>query len=180
MTVTGIIFSMLLGLGLLLLGRALFWAYVALLGFLLGFELTLQTLQTEAAWLPVLVGILFGLGAALLAVFMQYIAVGLAGFMGGAYLAMSLFGLSLEPQPGLLPLLVAALGGGVGCALFLIIFDPALIILSSATGALLLTQPFTLTPDMHLITVLVLTAVGIAFQYFVLQESEAPGRKKRH
>ncbi len=170
---------MLLGLALLLLGRALFWAYVALLGFLVGFELTLQTLQTEAAWLPVLVGILFGLGAALLAVFMQYLAIGVAGFMGGAYLALSLFGLSLEPQPGLLPLLVAALGGAVGCVLFLVIFDPALIILSSATGALLLTQPFTLASDMHLITVGVLTAVGIVFQYFVLQESEAPGRKKR-
>ncbi len=179
MTITGIIFSLLLGLALLLLGRALFWVYVGLLGFLVGFEVTLQTLATEVVWLPVLVGLIVGLGSALLAVMLQYVAVGVAGFVGGAYLALALFGMSLEPQPGFLPLLVAVLGGAVGCVLFLLIFDPALIILSSATGALLLTQPFPLESQVHVIALLVLTAIGIVFQYLVLSAPEVPGRKVR-
>jgi len=177
MNITAFFFSMASGLALLLLGRSLFWVYVALLGFLLGFEATQQYLGAGTQWLPVLAGIVVGLGAALIAVFFQYWAVGLAGFAGGAYLALSAAGLGMLGEGAFLPLLIVLIGGSLGAALFVLLFDPALVVLSAITGAGLLVQPFSLSESASALTFLALAVVGIVFQFAVLSASQPPARK---
>lgn len=177
MNITAFLFTMAFGLTLLLLGRSLFWVYVALLGFLLGFEATQQYLGGDTQWLPVLAGVVVGLGAALLAVFFQYWAVGLAGFVGGAYLALNVFGLGMLGGGELLPLGVALIGGLLGAALFVLLFDPALVVLSAATGAGLLVEPFPLDESARALLFLALLVVGIVFQFAVLSASQPPGKR---
>lgn len=177
MNITAFLFTMAFGLALLLLGRSLFWVYVSLLGFLLGFEATQQSIGADMQWLPVLAGIVVGLGAALVAVFFQYWAVGLAGFVGGAYLALNVLGLGMLGDGAFLPLLVALTGGVLGAALFVLLFDPALVVLSAVTGASLLLQPFTLSEGAGALLFIALAAAGIAFQFAVLSESKAPAAK---
>ena len=174
MNITAFFFTMAFGLALLLLGRSLFWVYIALLGFLLGFEATQQYLGSEVQWLPVLAGIVVGLVAALAAMFLQYWAVGLAGFVGGAYLSLSALGMGLLGDAALLPLLVAGIGGVLGAMLFVLLFDPALVVVSSVTGASLLVQPFPLSEGVSAVVFLALTVVGIVFQFSVLSKPQPP------
>ena len=125
------------GVLLLLLGRKLFWLSVAVIGFVVGAELAARFFpgQTQIIKLAVETGI--GLAGALLAVFMQELAIGIAGFLLGGELGL-LLGRSLafyRPEYWWLFFLVA---GIVGAILMVSFFDWGLIILSSLAGARLI------------------------------------------
>jgi hypothetical protein len=75
---------------LLVLGRKLFWLFVAVVGFATGLMLATRFFQTQPEWLQLLIGIGFGLVGALLAYFFQEIAIAVAGFLAGGYIALSL------------------------------------------------------------------------------------------
>lgn len=177
MNITAFVLTLIAGLALLLMGRQLFWVYVAILGFLVGFETATQYLNSDVEWLPVIVGLVVGLVAALLAIVFQWVAVGIAGFVGGAYFVLALLGLGDPGEASLLGLLFIVIGGIVGVVLFLMLFDPALVILSSLVGANLLLTPFELGGNMQLIAFFALALVGIVFQFAVLSKPSAPGRR---
>src|SRR5512147_1159889 len=67
-----------------LLGRRLFWLFVGLMGFAAGLMLANQLLPEMPEWVRLLVAIGIGLLGALLAVFLQRLAIGVAGFLAGA------------------------------------------------------------------------------------------------
>ena len=131
------ILRILAGLLLLFLGRRLFWLFVGVIGFVAGMTFGTQFFAGQPEWVVLVVAILSGLIGIFLAFFLQRIAVAVAGFLAGALLATNfLSGISLSVPP-LFPMII---GGIIGAILLSLVFDWALIFLSSATGAALIVQ----------------------------------------
>ena len=121
-----------LGLILLVLGRNLFWLSVAVVGFLVGMEFTGVILADRPPWVMLLTGLGTGLLGALLAIVAERVAFALAGFYAGAYLALLVgqaFGIGGNS------LLLFAVGGGIGAICAVLIMDWAIIVLSCLVGA---------------------------------------------
>ncbi len=179
------IINLLLGLAALIFGRQLFWLFVAAAGFFLGTNLATQYLAPEPVWLALVVGLVAGALGALLAVFAQRLALGIAGFIAGGYLLVFLgsylqLGVSTESFD-LASTVVFIVGGILGAALVSIFFDVALILLSAVLGATLTGDFvggfFRLNDTYRLILFLGLIAVGIALQWALW--SERPGQVRR-
>ena len=73
---------------LLLLGRKVFWLFIAIAGFYLGVELTRALLVSQPNWLIWLVAIGVGVVGAVIAMLFQRVAFALGGFYAGGYLAL--------------------------------------------------------------------------------------------
>ncbi len=74
--------NVLIGGGLLVAGRKLFWLLVGGLGFMLGLELS-SRLAFRSPWMLWVAALVLGVVFALLAVFVETVAIGAAGFLGG-------------------------------------------------------------------------------------------------
>jgi hypothetical protein len=161
---------------LLILGRKLFWIFVGAIGFLFGFNLASQYLSAQPDWVILLVAVLAGIIGAGLAVFVQRAAVVVAGFLAGGYLTLQLLaqlGIGAQPAPGDFAWLPFIVGGIVGALLLSVLFDWALIFLSSLAGANLITQA--VNPDANVFTLIFvgLLLIGVLVQAGLMR-SEQP------
>lgn len=156
------IFNALAGVALLFAGRKVFWLFVAGAGFVTGLVLTSRLLHGPE-WLSLLIGVGIGLLVALLAIFAQYFAIGLAGFLAGGYIILGLLPL-VNLDHGWLPWLAFCIGGILGAALVSAFLDWALIVLSSLTGASLISQAFDLDRVVGFLAFILLAAFGIFVQ----------------
>jgi hypothetical protein len=157
------ILRVLIGLLVLLLGRRLFWFFVGAVGFIAGVRLAPQLFPNQPDWAIIGIALLAGVIGAVIAIFAQGVAIVLAGFFAGAYLAtvaVSLIGLDTGSY-GWLPYIV---GGIIGAILLLLVFDWALIILSSLVGATMVVQGLQVTAAAATLIFLVLLVIGIIFQ----------------
>jgi len=159
-----------IGLAVLALGRKLFWLFVAAVGFGVGMMMAPQFLPDQPQWMVLAVAVAAGVLGAVLAMLLQKVAVGVAGFVAGGYLSLyllSFFNFDLGSFQGL-TWAVFIVGGIVGALLVGIVFDMALIILSSGVGAGLiantLMQDFSLQPVAAALAFIVLFVVGIVIQ----------------
>jgi hypothetical protein len=112
------------GLLLLLLGRRLFWLFVALVGFFLGAQVGAAVFTNLADWALLAVALVTGLVGAGLAIFLQRLAVTIAGAIAGGMLAVRIAPLiGLHTEAGL----IAAFVGGalIAAVLLAVLFDPA-------------------------------------------------------
>ena len=177
-----LIITLIAGIAALLFGRQLFWLFVGLVGFLVSFDLATEFLIGQPQWLILLIALLVGVVGALLAVFLQYIAVAVAGFLAGGYAVFSLMQLlNLDINQAWLYWFILILGGVIGAILLLLVFDWALIILSASVGAATLVQlaeRFTeLSSTLNLILFFLLLIVGIAFQAYTLPADTTTRRR---
>ncbi|MFZ5910856.1 MAG: hypothetical protein ACOYYU_12650 [Chloroflexota bacterium] len=156
------ILNALIGAALLLAGRKVFWLFVAGAGFVAGLSLAARLVRGPD-WLTLLIGLGVGFLAALLAVFAQRFAIGLAGFLAGGYVAMQFLPL-LNLDHGWLPWLAFLLGGVIGVWLVGAFLDWALVILSSLAGASLIVQAFDQHRGLGFLLFALLVAVGISIQ----------------
>ncbi len=154
--------NLLLGVALLIWGRKLFWLFVAAAGFVTGVQFAAGVLHGPE-WLGILIGIGFGLAAALLAVFLKTLAIGLAGFLAGGSVLLGLTGL-FGLDSGILSWVIYLIGGIGGILIVSAFFDWALIILSSLGGASLITGALDAGRLAGGILFIALTVVGIAVQ----------------
>ena len=159
---------------LLVLGRKLFWLYIAILGFVVGLMVASRLFQVQQEWLQLVIGIAFGIVGALLATFFQRFAIAAAGFLGGAYIATSLAA-SLGQNGAALTWVLFFVGGFIGAILMAMLFDWALIILSSLAGALLVIEGFNLTGPIGWLIAIGLFILGIVIQ----TRLERPPRPER-
>jgi len=153
----------LMGIGLLLFGRQLFWLFAALIGFLLGLDWIAPMLPSYPSWVGLLIAVSIGVAGALLVVLWQWVAVGVAGFLAGGYLAghiLQATGIGM----GTVPWGLFVLGGLVGSLLMIAVFDWALIILSSLSGATVIVQALALERLSTMVIFVGLVAVGIMVQ----------------
>ena len=160
--------QLLIGIAVLTLGRRLFWIFVGTAGFLLGTRLATQFPVSGPEWTPLAVALFAGLIGAIFALFAQKLAVGIAGFvMGGHSLEWLFLTMGLAGTGWMWPALIG--GGMAGAVLVLLVFDWALILLSSFAGAMMITQAAGLTLPMNVLLFLVLLSVGIAIQARMLE-----------
>ena len=170
------VINIFLGLIALTLGRKLFWLFVGFIGFAVGFHFAASLWQLQSQLLLIGLAALTGIVGGVLAVFFQKIAVRLAGFVGGGYIALNLInllGVRLD-QLIWLPFLI---GGIIGMLLLFFIFDWALIFISSLAGASMITQALSLNPGMEIGLYLALVIFGIVIQT-VLYRKPVPSMEK--
>jgi hypothetical protein len=152
-----------LGIAMLLIGRKLFWLFVGVVGFYFGYTLAGQFLPAESEVVVLVIGLMAGILGAILAAFLQRIAVGIAGFIAGGYFLASMLtrlGFGIDSPYWLLFII----GGVIGVLLVVVMFDWALILLSSLVGAGLLVQTIDLTGLMATFAFFFLFFLGILLQ----------------
>lgn len=148
---------------LLIFGRKLYWLALAGLGFAVALHLSRQYLAFETAQQEIVVGVVAGLFGGILAVVAQQLAVRFAGLVLGAWGTFYTTRL-LVPDGELLAFFLAVVGAGLGFLLAAKLFELALVLVSSAVGALLISQNLYLDPTTQAVAWLVLTLAGLAFQ----------------
>jgi hypothetical protein len=154
----------LIGIILLVAGRKIFWFFVGAVGFVAGAGLVATLLGDQEQWVALLVGLAAGAVGAFLALFLQQIAIGLAGFLLGGYAMVWLLQLFVSDPYQWLVVLVFVVGGFIGSGLALSVFEVALITLSSLAGALLIVQAAGFKPYIAGPLLLVLVLAGVAVQ----------------
>ena len=157
------IISARIGAVILLFGRKVFWLCVAAVGFAAGFELAPQIVHEPSTLLMLTFAIVLGFIGALLALFLQKIAITIAGFLAGGKLAIAIAAAFLV-QPAQYYWITFLIGGIVGAVLLLVLFDWALIALSSVVGAYLILSAFSLPASGTSILFIALVAVGVIVQ----------------
>ncbi len=145
----------------LLFGRRLFWAFVAIAGFLVGVQVAAIVLATQPAWMQILAGLGLGIVGAVVAVFAQRLGFALAGFYAVGYLSMAA-GEAVLPGSSLLVWFIV--GGLLGAIIAALVMDQAIIVLSSFFGAAAVVSELMLAPLVALLAFAGLTILGIAFQ----------------
>ena len=159
--------SLILGAALLIAGRKLFWLFVGAAGFIAGLQLATQFWQGPEL-LAVVIGLAVGVVFALLAIFLQSVAIGVAGFLAGGYI-FSVLGGMIGLNQGAFSWIVYLIGGIVGVLLVIFLFDWALITLSSLAGASLITQVLLLPSGLGGMIFLALVILGVVIQGFTMQ-----------
>jgi hypothetical protein len=129
--------EMLAGLVLLLCGRRLYWLFVAGIGFLTGLALAPSLLVGQPEWVILVAALVLALVGAVLAVVAQKFVIALIGLLAGAGCSVLLLReLGVDSTP--LAWIVHLLAGVAGLILMLVLFEWALVVLSSLAGADLL------------------------------------------
>jgi hypothetical protein len=146
---------------LLLLGRKLFWLFVAIAGFYLGFELARTLATQQPAWLLWTIAIGAGLIGAVLAMLLQRVGFALGGFYAGGYIAL-LAVARFAPDAIGVPAFLA--GGVIGAVLAALLMDWAIVVLSCLVGAALVVSALGLQPLASALAYAGLVAVGILVQ----------------
>jgi Domain of unknown function (DUF4203) len=153
--------DLIVGGALLFLGRKLFWLFVAIAGFYLGFVVARAYFANQPEYLFWLIAIGAGVIGAVLAMLFQRVGFALAGFYAGGYLALVFaerFALTAMGSH------VFIVGGVVGIILALLVMQWAIIVLSSLMGAMLIVASLALEGAIGAIAYVVLLALGIAVQ----------------
>ena len=146
---------------LLLFGRKLYWCILAAAGFAVGAWIGHEVFPPKPVWLLIGVAIFLGVVAALLGIFLQRVALRTAGIITGGFLGFVLadaFFVKPWPLAGL------ALGCLLGFWLVLRLFDWALIVLSSLSGAAVIVHRLPLEPTPLFVIALILALLGVAVQ----------------
>jgi hypothetical protein len=155
--------NLIIGAILLTLGRRFFWLFVGCIGFALGVHYAPQLWEVTSHGLLFVLAVITGIVGAVLALVFQKFAIGLAGFAAGGYIAINLInivGLRLGPFIWL-PHII---GGIIGTLLLFLIFDWALILVSSFAGASLIIQTVNLNPRIEVWLFFALFVGGILIQ----------------
>ena len=159
----------LLGVVLLLTGRKLYWLFVGVIGFVLGFSLASMAFGSESEWVLLAIALTVGVLGAVLAYFVQRVAVALAGFVAGGMILTSLFNLMgfTQVMPAWLLFLI---GGILGAILVWALFDWALIFLSSLAGASLIVNTLTVQQWLGVLLFIALFVIGVSIQAATLRK----------
>src|SRR2546430_10415657 len=157
------ILSVLMGAIILFFGRRLFWLCVAAVGFAAGVEFAPHLMHEPSPVLLLSVAVVLGLIGALLALFLQKIAIAVAGFLAGGKLAMALVGAFLA-EGARYPGITFIIGGIIGAILLLSLFDWALIVMSAVVGAYLIGHTILLPQTGATILFIGLALLGIVVQ----------------
>lgn len=155
--------TVLLGIVVLISGRRLFWLTVAIIGFGAGLFLAIGLFGDQTVWLLALIAVVAGIAGAIIAIFLQQVAVLIAGFFLGGFVLLWLLELAdINPEPWTwIPYVI---GGVIGSLLTSALFDVALIGISSLLGAAMIVQVTSFTPLINTILLVILTIVGFVVQ----------------
>jgi len=168
----------LLGAVILFFGHRLFWLLVAIVGFLYGAQVVPRFFDLQSEMTVLLVAVGAGLVCALLAIFMQKLAVAVVGFLLASGLVLQFGGQESLLEAHVVLFVVAVFIGALGALLAVMVFDWALIILSALYGALVLTASFGLVSPWDQVVWIALAAVGAAFQIGLRHYGSRPSTRR--
>jgi hypothetical protein len=157
------IVGVLIGVVVLFFGRKLFWLCVAAVGFIVGVEIAPHFIHEPSSILALVIALVFGLIGALLALFLQKIAIAILGFLAGGYCANAIAAAFFVHYVQY-STIIFIVGGVIGAILLLAVFDWALIVVSSLIGAHLIQSAIVLPPTGSTIVFIGLAIVGILVQ----------------
>ena len=163
------------GLALIVFGRKIFWMFVAAVGFVAALTLLSKLFPDASGWTVLGMGLVGGILGALLALFLQRLAVAVAGFAGGGFFLVNIVEV-FHIQTGSNFWVPFIIGGIIGGALMMLIFDWSLIVLSAGLGSYLFVQELHLADTMSLTAMIVLFVVGIAVQSKGLKKKKGASR----
>ena len=156
-----------LGSALLVLGRKLFWLFIGVAGFVTGIQFTNRIFHGPEVQ-AIIWGLVIGLIFAGLAIFAQTLAIGIAGFLTGGYVLLALTSIvGLDRGP--LAWVIYIVGGIIGILLVTLLFDWAVITLSSMAGAALVVQAFSLQRVAGGLLFILLFFAGVIIQGMTLR-----------
>jgi hypothetical protein len=161
----------LIGVVILFFGRKLFWLCVAAVGFAAGVEIAPHLVNEPSPLLALTVALVLGLIGALLALFLQKIAIAVLGFLAGGKLAGAIAD-AFFVQYAQYSTIIFLAGGIIGAILLLVLFDWALIVVSSLIGAHLIQSTIMLPPSGSTIVFIALAIIGILIQAASLRRTE--------
>jgi hypothetical protein len=163
--------NLLVGGTLLLSGRKLFWLFVGAIGFLIGLEVAAR-LAIRPEILHVVAALAVGGVFAMAGIFLESVAIGMAGFLGGGMAVMRLAALlGFERASVSVPALI--LGGILGVILIVWLFDWALIVISSLSGASMIAGAVVLSPGIRIVVYSALVILGFLLQSLALRREQA-------
>lgn len=160
-----------LGAMLMIQGRKLYWLFVGGIGFFATLTLLDPAHSGMSLQAARIIAIIVAFIGALMAIFLQRLAIFVGGFLGGGYLliiAFELFGAQL----GGLNFFFFLIGGIVGALIVSSAFDGALIFFSSVLGAAMVVQVMNLIPLWRFVAVPLLTVVGMGLQALIMRNEE--------
>ena len=157
------IVGVLIGVIILFFGRKLFWLCVAAVGFAVGVEIAPLLVNEPSSLLALVIALVFGVLGALLALFLQKIAIAVLGFLAGGKLATAIAG-AFFVHYAQYSTIIFVIGGIIGAILLLAVFDWALIVVSSFIGAYLIQSAIVLPPTGSTLVFIGLAIVGIFVQ----------------
>ena len=160
----------LIGAVILFFGRKLFWLCVAAVGFAAGVEIAPHLVHEPSPLLALAVALVLGLIGALLALFLQKVAIAVLGFLAGGKLAGAIAA-AFFVHYAQYSTVIFLIGGVVGAILLLALFDWALIVVSSLIGAHLIQSAIVLPASGSTIVFIGLGVLGILVQAASLRGS---------
>ena len=161
----------LIGAVILFFGRKLFWLCVAAVGFAAGVEIAPHLAHEPSPLLALTIALVFGLIGALLALFLQKIAIAVLGFLAGGKLAGAIAA-AFFVHYARYSAIIFVIGGIIGAILLLVLFDWALIVLSSLIGAHLIQSAIVLPSSGSTIIFIGLAVLGIIVQAASMRKSQ--------
>ncbi|MBN1668156.1 MAG: hypothetical protein JW862_13780 [Anaerolineales bacterium] len=166
-----IIITTFIGFAILTMGRQLFWIFLAGMGFILGIVYASQFYSGQPEWVIIAIGAAVGALGALLAVTIQKLAAGLAGFLAGWYLTplgLSYLGLELGNFEQIAPIL----GGAIGAVLILAVFEWSLMSLSSLAGAGIIVNNLRFPQNTEIAMFIILAVLGLVIQAILYYQEQ--------
>ena len=157
------IVGVLIGVVILFFGRKLFWLCVAAVGFAAGAEIAPHIIQEPSSILGLIIALLLGVLGALLALFLQKVAIAVLGFLTGGHLAGAIAA-AFFIHSAQYYTIIFLVGGIIGAILLLGVFDWALIVVSSFVGAYLIQSAIVLPPTGSTLVFVGLAIIGIIVQ----------------
>jgi len=157
------IVGVLIGIAILFFGRKLFWLTVAAVGFAVGVEIAPLLVNEPSSLLALLIALVLGILGALLALFLQKVAIAVLGFFAGGKLATAIAA-AFFVHYAQYSTIIFVIGGIIGAILLLAVFGWALIVVSSFIGAYLIQSAIVLPPTGSTLVFIGLAIVGIFVQ----------------
>ncbi len=160
------------GSALVLFGRKLYWLVVGLLGFIGGLLLVNKLFNGMNGTTQMLIALGIGVIGAAFTLLIQKVALSVAGFVAGGYIALSAIRL-LDLNLGSWSWVLILVFGLLGILLIARIFGWALTLLSSLSGAMIIVQVINLEGAAAM------TAAGAIFLFGVLVQSAILQKTKK-
>ena len=167
--------GLLVGAAILLLGRKLFWLFVAAIGFAVGAEIAPRIIHQPEPLVTLVIAVGLGLLGALLAVLLQGVAIAASGFLAGGWFAIGLYSFFAGHVRNVE--VVFIVGGILGAILLLALFDWVLIFFSSVVGARLILTTIVLSQTGRMILFILLVVIGIVVQRSMLSPATRYARR---
>ena len=164
------IVGVVIGVVILFFGRKLFWLCVAAVGFAVGLQIAPLLVNEASSLLALVIALAFGVLGALLALFIQKVAIAVLGFLAGGKLATAIAA-AFFVQYAQYSTVIFVIGGVIGAILLLAVFGWALIVVSSFIGAYLIQTAIVLPPTGSTLVFIGLAILGIFVQAMSFRRS---------